>query len=164
MVVKAAQAPRLISRMANANPRQGFTLLEMVAVMTIIALVASLAVVNLRGTGRAGLQAVVLDAAALIRRERMDAIVGGHVRHVSLDADRRILIGDGGETVAIPRDVMLNLLGADAVWSGRRAVVGFTPDGASTGAVLRFSREKAEYEVRVNWYTGAVAVLAPQTN
>ena len=41
---------------------------------------------------------------------------------------------------------------------GRQAVVRFHPDGASTGAVLKLSREKAEYEIRVNWYTGGVAI------
>ena len=40
----------------------------------------------------------------------------------------------------------------------RSAVVRFHPDGASTGAVLKLSREKAEYEIRVNWYTGGVAI------
>ena len=37
-------------------------------------------------------------------------------------------------------------------------VVRFHPDGASSGAVLRLSREKAEYEIRVNWYTGGVSI------
>ena len=52
----------------------------------------------------------------------------------------------------------LDILGVDALWSGRQAVVRFNPDGASTGAVLKLSREKAEYEIRVNWYTGGVAI------
>ena len=46
---------------------------------------------------------------------------------------------------------LLDVLGIDALWSGRQAVVRFTPDGASTGAVLKLSRENAEYEIRVNW-------------
>lgn len=164
MAEKAALAPRPIFQMPNAKSRAGFTLLEVVAVMAIVALVASLTVAAMRGTGRGHLKAVALDTAALMRRERMEAILGGRARHVSLDGDRRILVGDSGEAVPIPRDVTLDLLGADSIWSGRRAVVGFEPDGASTGTVLRFSREKAEYEVRVNWFTGAVSVLAPTTD
>ena len=69
-----------------------------------------------------------------------------------------VAVGDGGDVVAVPRDVVLDILGIDALWSGRQAVVRFHPDGASTGAVLKLSREKAEYEIRVNWYTGGVAV------
>jgi general secretion pathway protein H len=110
------------------------------------------------GTGRAGLKAVTLQTASLLRRERLGAILTGRDREVSLDSRRRILVGDGGGIVALPRDVALDILGIDALWSGRQAVVRFHPDGASTGAVLKLSREKAEYEIRVNWYTGGVAI------
>ena len=65
-----------------------------------------------------------------------------------------------GDIVAIPRDVTVNILGADEEWSGRQAVVRFLPDGASSGTVLILSREQAAYEIRVNWYTGGVAIEA----
>jgi general secretion pathway protein H len=126
--------------------------------MLIIALVASLAVTMMPGTGRAGLKALTLQTAALLRRERLGAVLTGHDREVSLDGERRVLVGDGGDIVALPRDIVLDILGADELWSGRQAVVRFHPDGASTGAVLKLSREKAEYEIRVNWYTGGVAI------
>jgi len=140
------------------NRRAGFTLIEVVAVMLIVALVASLAVTRMTGTGRGGLKALTLEAAALLRRERLGAVLTGQDRQVSLDGERRELIGDGGSVLAIPRDVVLDVLGIDAMWSGRQAVVRFAPDGASTGAVLKLSRENAEYEIRVNWYTGGVAI------
>jgi general secretion pathway protein H len=138
--------------------RAGFTLIEVVAVMLIIALVASLAVAMMPGTGRGRLKALTLETAALLRRERLGAVLTGRDRQVSIDGERRVLVGDGGDVVAIPRDVVLDILGVDALWSGRQAVVRFNPDGASTGAVLKLSREKAEYEIRVNWYTGGVAI------
>jgi general secretion pathway protein H len=146
--------------MSSPEPEAGFTLLEVMAVMLIIALVASLVVTMTPATGRAGLKAVTLQAAALLRRERVGAVLGGRVRRVSLDGGRRVLIGEEGDTVAIPRDVAVDILGADAVWSGRLAVVRFDPDGASTGAVLKLSRDRAEYEIRVNWYTGGVAIVS----
>jgi len=55
----------------TADRRSGFTLIEVVAVMLIIALVASLAVTKIPGTGRGRLQAVALETAALLRRERL---------------------------------------------------------------------------------------------
>jgi general secretion pathway protein H len=142
----------------NVDRGAGFTLIEVIAVMLIIALVASLAVTMMPGTGRAGLKALTLQTAALLRRERLGAVLTGHDREVSLDGERRVLVGDGGDIVALPRDTVLDILGADELWSGRQAVVRFHPDGASTGAVLKLSREKAEYEIRVNWYTGGVAI------
>jgi general secretion pathway protein H len=142
----------------NSDRGAGFTLVEVMAVMLIIALVAALAVTKMPGTGRPGLKAMTLQTASLLRRERLGAILTGRDREVSLDGKRRILVGDGGDIVALPRDITLDILGIDALWSGRQAIVRFHPDGASTGAVLKLSREKAEYEIRVNWYTGGVAI------
>jgi general secretion pathway protein H len=136
----------------------GFSLIEVVAVVLIIAMVAGVAVAFTHGTGRPRLKAVALEAAALFRRERLGAILTGRDRRVSLDGDQRLLVGDGGGVVAIPEDVAIDVLGVDQRWSGRQAVVGFHPDGASSGTVLTLSRQGAEYEVRVNWYTGGVAV------
>jgi general secretion pathway protein H len=126
--------------------------------MVIIALVASLAITMMPGTGRTGLKALALETAALLRRERLGAIMTGRDRHVSLDWARRVFVGDGGGAVTIPRDVVIDTLGASGPLMDRAAVVRFHPDGASSGAVLRLSREKAEYEIRVNWYTGGVTI------
>jgi general secretion pathway protein H len=144
--------------MSRSDRRAGFTLLEMMAVILIVALVASLVITTMSGTGRGGLEAIALKSAALLRQERLGAIVGGRPHRVSLDGETRMLVGEGGSAVAIPSDVAVDITGTDAIWAGRLAVVRFDPDGASTGAVLRFSRQQAGYEVRVNWYTGSVDV------
>jgi general secretion pathway protein H len=148
--------------MPSIDRRAGYTLIEMVAVMAIVALVASLIITATPGTGRAGLKAVTLQIAALFRRERMRAIVNRDATGVALDGERRLLIGDGGEALALPKDVTIDLLGAGAGASDQLAIVRFEPDGESSGAVLRLSREQAGYEIRVNWYTGGVAVSAAE--
>jgi len=132
----------------------------MMAVMLIIALVSALVIAATPGTGRARLKAVTMDTAALLRRERTSAILASHTTRVWLDSGRRMLMGDGGYRVAIPNDVVVDLLGVDAFWQNGRAVARFEPDGTSSGAVLKYSREEARYEIRVNWYTGGVAILA----
>lgn len=129
--------------------------------MLIVALVASLVITMTQGTGRGKLKALTLEIAALLRRERLGAILTGHDRHVALDGERRALVGDSGDVVAVPPDVVVNVLGANELWSGRVAVVRFHPDGASSGAVLKISREGAEYEVRVNWYMGGITIVPP---
>jgi general secretion pathway protein H len=145
--------------MSSTESKSGFTLIEVLAVMLIIALVASLVVAMTPGTGRGKLNALTLEVAALFRRERLGAILTGHDRRVSLDGERRAFVGDGGDVILVPPDVNIDVLGANELWSGRLAVVRFHPDGASSGAVLKLSREEAQYEVRVNWYTGGVAIL-----
>jgi len=56
------------------------------------------------------------------------------------------------------RDVVLDILGIDALWSGRQEVVRFHPTARRTGAVLKLSREKAEYEIASIGTTGGVAI------
>ena len=147
-----------MTRSSRTARNAGFTLIEMMAVMMIIALVAGLAVTMTPGTGRPGLEAVALRTAALFRRERLGAVLTARDRSVSVDGDSRAFVGDGGDRVAIPRDVQVDVLGVDAQWSGRQAVVRFLPDGASSGTVVRLSRAGAAYEIWVNWYTGSVTL------
>jgi general secretion pathway protein H len=157
-VMKVARERQPTSR-TSIDRQSGFTLIEVMVVMLIIAIVASLVVTVTPGTGRARLKALTFETAALLRRERLGAIFTGRVRQVSIDSERRALVGDGGDVVLIPGDVALDILGVNELWSGHVSVVRFAPDGASTGAVLKLSRQEAEYEVRVNWYTGAVAIV-----
>jgi general secretion pathway protein H len=141
-----------------AERRAGFTLIEMQAVMVIIALIAALVFAAIPGTGRTQLKALTLQTEALFRRERLGAILTARSREVSIDGRYRAFVGDGGERVEVPRDVTVDILGVDEQWSGRQAVVRFLPDGTSSGTVVKLSREGATYEVRVNWYTGSVLV------
>ncbi|WP_316224365.1 MULTISPECIES: type II secretion system protein [unclassified Bradyrhizobium] len=141
----------------TTDPRAGSTLIEMMAVMVIIAMLASLVGVLLPGTGRGRLKALTLQTAAMMRRERLVAVLTGSSRRISLDASARTLVGDSG-VIAIPRDVVVDVVGVDETWAGRQAVVRFEPDGASTGAAVKFSWDKVRYEVDVSWYNGRVAV------
>ena len=62
MAAKAAAVPRPIFRMSSTEHDAGFTLLEMMAVMLIIALASSLVIAATPGTGRAGLKAITLQS------------------------------------------------------------------------------------------------------
>jgi general secretion pathway protein H len=159
--MRAEPAAQPTSRMSSTDRKSGFTLIEVMAVMLIIALIGSLVVTITPGSGRAKLKALTLQTAALLRRERLGAIMTGQNRQVSLDEERRAVVGDGGDLILVPPDIAIDVLGANESWSGRLLLARFHPDGASSGAVLRFSREGAGYEVRVNWYTGGVTVVAP---
>jgi general secretion pathway protein H len=158
MAAKVVQAMPRTYPVLITDRKAGFTLIEMQAVMMIIALIATLVFTALPGTGNAQLKALAMQTAALLRRERLSAIMTGRSQSVSIDGGLRAFVTDGGERVAIPRDVTVDILGVDEQWSGRQAVVRFLPDGASSGTVMKLSREGATYEIRVNWYTGSVLI------
>lgn len=146
--------------MTRPRANAGFTLVEMLAVMLIIAGMAGLAIAYAPGTGRPRLKAVAMDVAALLRRERLSAMLSGRARHVGLDRRRRALVGESGGEALVPADVTLDLLGPAGDYGVLQAVTEFAPDGASTGAALAFSRERMRYEVRVDWFTGGVSIDA----
>jgi general secretion pathway protein H len=150
-----------MSRISTAERQRGVTLIETMAVMMIIALVASLALSMTKGTGRGQLKALALETADLLRRERLGATLTGQQREVFIDGESRTIAGAGRKTVKVPDDVVLDLIGTDASVSGRRRIVRFEPDGSSSGAALRVARGGVGYEIRVNWYTGGVAIVEP---
>jgi general secretion pathway protein H len=147
--------------MPSADPRAGFTLIETMGVMIIIALIATLVMPTGRGTGRGQLKALALETADLMRRERLGAVLTRRLRHVSIDGDYRMLVSDGGKRVAIPPDVVVDVLGVNEAWAGRRSLVRFETDGSSSATVVKLSRQDFAYEIRVNWYTGGVTLLEP---
>jgi general secretion pathway protein H len=161
MVAKVEQALRQTFRTSSVEAQRGFTLIETMAVMMIVALVASVAVTMTKGSGRGQLKALALDTADLLRRERLGAVLTGRRRQVFIDGDGRTLFGGGRKTVKIPGDVVLDLIGTDTSLTGRRLVARFEPDGSSSGAALRVSRDGFGYELRVNWYTGGVTIVEP---
>lgn len=147
--------------MSTAERRAGFTLIETLGVMLIVALIATLVMPTGRATGRGGLKALALETADLMRRERVGAVLTGRLRHVSIDGEDRTLIGDGGKRIEIPRDVVLDVLGVNEAWAGRRSLVRFETDGSSSGTVVKLGRDEVAYEIRVNWYTGGVTIVEP---
>ena len=139
-----------MARTTISGSMAGSTLIEMMAVMLIIAMLASLVVATVPGTGRGSLKALTLQnrSAAATR-----ATCGDSHRAEPPRVARRQYAHDrrAGRYDRDPRDVRVDVIGVNELWSGRQAVVRFEPDGASTGSVLKFSWENVRYEVDVNW-------------
>src|SRR5258708_22477623 len=82
-------APTCPAKRAGETPavpggEAGFSLIEVVAVMLIIALLSGLAVAMIPGTGRAQLKARALQTAPLPRRDRPAAVLTAPHRLVSV--------------------------------------------------------------------------------
>jgi general secretion pathway protein H len=69
--------------------------------------------------------------------------------------------GAGAAVIQIPQDVLFSALLAERC-GGRRvgSTIDFFPTGASCGGAIAISREGYGYQIRVNWLTGAVDVVA----
>ena len=95
---------------ADAAGTDGFTLLEVVCVLAIVALLAAIVVPALpRGTSRARLEAYAVEAAAMLKADR-NAAIRNRVQVVTeVDAPlRTVRSGASGRVIRVPDDVAFN--------------------------------------------------------
>ena len=144
----------------------GFTLIEVVCVLAIIALLASLVLPAIpRSTSHARLEAYALEVAALLTADRNAAIRRHTEIATALDPNaREIHSGAGADRIQLPRDVAFDALLAETC-NGRKAgaTIHFFPSGMSCGGTVQLRRGYVGYQVRVNWLTGGVEVVSSDT-
>jgi general secretion pathway protein H len=140
----------------------GFTLIEMMCVLAIIALLAGIVLPAIpRATSGPRLEAYALQAASILTADRNAAIRRHAVVATVLDSSARtIRSGAGAGRVEFPRDVVFDALLARTC-NGRAvgATIDFLPDGMSCGGAVGLLRGNSGYQIRVNWLTGGVEVV-----
>jgi general secretion pathway protein H len=141
----------------------GFTLIEVVCVLAIIALLVSLVLPAIpRATSRARLEAYAVEVAATLTADRNAAIRRHTTIATSLDAvARTIRSGSSADRIQLPRDVAFDALLAQTC-NGRSAgaTIDFFPSGMSCGGTVQLRRGNIGYQVRVNWLTGGAEVVS----
>ena len=150
---------RAIERGAGQD---GYVLLEIVCVLAIIGLLAAVILPAIpRATGRTGLQRYAVATAALLEGDRVAALRQRARVATLIDAETRtIRSGAGDHVVQLPDDVRLDAMLPTHCYDRPTGIsIDFFPSGMSCGGVLALTHRGAEYEIRVNWLTGAVDVL-----
>lgn len=152
-----AAGPRVRNRVPGLPPR-GFSLLEVLLVVAILALASVLAAAAIRG-GSPGLQlrSQAKEIAAQLRHTRAQAIATGQAQRFTLDPAAHAWTAPGDRDGEIPEDMSISFIGAREVQprEGEGAIV-FFPDGASTGGRVRLGLRSAAWDVDVAWLTGEV--------
>jgi general secretion pathway protein H len=142
---------------------RGFTLLEMVCVLALIAMMAAVLLPFIpQHTSRSRLQAYALQTAALLKADRNTAIRRGVDVATLVDATgRSIRSGATADMVRIPDDVGFEAL-LPQTCNRRRALstISFFASGMSCGGAIALTRLDAGYEIRVNWLTGRIEIVS----
>jgi general secretion pathway protein H len=142
---------------------RGFTLLEMVCVLALIAMMAAVLLPFIpRNTSRARLQGYVLQTAALLKEDRNAAIRRGTGVATLVDAESRLIrSGATADMIRIPDDVHFEAL-LPRTCNQREALstIRFFASGMSCGGAVALTRADVGYEVRVNWLTGRIEIVS----
>ncbi|MGY3449867.1 GspH/FimT family pseudopilin [Bradyrhizobium sp. USDA 4353] len=140
----------------------GFTLVEMLAVLVILALAATAAMPLLsRGAGTVSLDAATSEIASALRATRAAAIVQNRMMTLNVDVDRRTFGSDVVKPRSFAPGIQAKLTYAAATRSG--AAEGgfrFFPDGSSTGGDLSLELGGRQVRLCVEWLTGTVRTAA----
>jgi general secretion pathway protein H len=138
---------------------RGFTLLELLVVLAIIALLLAITppLITAAIPG-AELKASARRVAAGLRLAREEAIRTGHDVAFTLDLETRSFEVDGRfRRGKLPKGLDLKLEAAETeMLDEQRGAVRFFPDGSSTGGRVILSRHDAGYQVGVQWLTGRI--------
>jgi general secretion pathway protein H len=142
------------------GPRRvrGFTLVELVAVIVLIALVFALVSLSFSKTlSAAKVQAASRDLVAALRYTRGQAIVKGKSASLELDVENNRYMVPGPRVVNLPANMRMTLTTADIEQTGQASGrIRFFPDGASTGGHISIFLGDVEWRINVDWLTGAV--------
>jgi general secretion pathway protein H len=153
-------------RRASRDRNAGFTLLEVLMVLLLIAVASALtAAVITNGFEGMRLRADAKEIAAQLRYTRAQAIATG--------APQRFLIDPAAHTWTAPNErggTIDKKFGV--VFTGAREVqpvrgigaIVFFSDGASTGGRVQLTSEKAAWNVDVQWLTGEVKLRRGQVS
>jgi general secretion pathway protein H len=138
--------------------RNGFTLVETMIVLAIVAVAIAVAMplVRTKAPGQE-LRAKAQGIAALLRLARTLAISRNRETGVEIDVkQRRIALVDASRPVVLPDAVALKVLTARGLVVDGTATIIFTPQGGSSGGSIDIDDGNMRTRIAVAWLTGDV--------
>jgi general secretion pathway protein H len=140
----------------------GVTLLELLIVLSIMAIIAAV-VVPLLGAGVSSteLKSAARQVAAGLRLARSEAVATRQDTRVTLDLEHRTFqVERHPHLHTLPRELEMKLFTAQSdLVSDKVGAIRFFPDGGSNGGRVTLAAGERKYEVDIDWLTGRVAIL-----
>jgi len=136
---------------------RGFTLIEIMVVMVIIALVMGLVATSMsRSISGAEARAASRKLVASLRYTRARAIIDKKEQVFQVDTENRSYQAPGRKQVTLPKGVEVSITTARSEFTSESVSgIRFFPDGGSTGGHIELLVNEREYRVNVAWLTGA---------
>ena len=142
----------------RARPARGFTLLELLVVVTILALASTLVGVNLAGD-RGDLESIARTLVTDLRYVRSRAMVGNVDTALVVDLSRGAYFSRAAKIERqLPESVALELTVDRRDTDGERGRIVFYPDGSSSGGKVRLTRNGRSLDISTAWLNGYVTM------
>ena len=139
------------------------TLLELLIVLSIMAIIAAMVLPLFGGSGvsTAELKSAARQVAAGLRVARSEALATRQETRVVLDLQQRTFRIDRNPYVhALPRPIEVKLFTAQSdLVNERVGAIRFFADGGSNGGRVTLAAGTRKYDIDVDWLTGRVAIL-----
>ena len=141
---------------ANQQAEAGFTLVEMLVVLAIMALVATIAAPGLVSNYRTkNVETLAGEITMRLRLSRTSAIATARPKQVVVDLGARVIRFGERDIVTLPDDVKMTVVtGQETVVAGRQTVLTFLPDGSASGMDIALQQKGRTARIAVNWLTG----------
>ena len=138
---------------------KGFTLLEMLVVIMIIAVIAAVSGLNLPGRDDANLESVAKILMADLRYERSRALVKGADTGIIIDVSAGTYFSqDATVRKSFPEKISVTIVVDEKSISGTQGKIAFYPDGSSSGGKVQLSKNNRTLEVLTSWLNGYVTI------
>ena len=142
--------------------RNGFTMMEILIVLAIMAIVAAFTIPMMgSGVSNTALKGAARELAAGLRFARSEAVAKRHETFVAIDlAGRRFKVADDPVEHTLPKGAELKLFTAQAdIVNDTTGAIRFFPDGGSNGGRITVASGPRKFDIDVDWLTGRVAIL-----
>jgi general secretion pathway protein H len=137
---------------------RGFTLLEMIVVLLIIATMATLLGTSIVGRlDSVKIATAARDLTAALRHTRSQAILHREEKFLEVNLENKTYLAPGRGPVELPESMELKLLTAQSeVTSDKVGRIRFFADGGSTGGRVTLISGARTWKVNVSWLTGEI--------
>ncbi|TAG49429.1 MAG: type II secretion system protein GspH [Betaproteobacteria bacterium] len=143
------------------NRSGGFTLIELIAVVLIIGVIAALSPPFFSsGVTGAEHRAAARQVAQVLRFARTEAVAKRVDVGVEFDFEARTFqLADARKKSKLPEGIALELTTTAAETKDeKRGSIRFYPDGGSTGGRVTLKNKEREFRIDIDWLTGRVAI------
>ena len=138
---------------------RGFTLLELLVVIAIVAVMTTLAGVNLHGKERSDLDSIARILMTDLRYVRSKAMVNNIDTGITVDVAANTYFSQHAKIArSLPQTIAVTITVDERDISANLGKIVFYPDGSSSGGKIELVHNARRVEVTTSWLNGYVTL------